>query len=173
MKGMNEFLLHAIGLGVPYAQLHHLIRYWGGMEVVNEMSLSELAATPGVHPKLAQKLLDKALKPNVERGLAQAQKEGWSWTCWSREDFPNRLKECEDAPLMLFYKGKTNWNTQATLAIVGTRKAQPAACDWVDLQIKQFKAACTPLVVVQGLRDVWPRVTGDGRLLPLVVRPPD
>lgn len=151
MKGMNEFLLHAIGLDVPYAQLHHLIRYWGGMEVVNEMKLSELAAAPGVHPKLAGKLSNISLAESVQRGLERADKAGWFWTSWSQENFPHRLKECEDAPLMLFYKGKPSWNVEAALAVVGTRKAQSAACDWVDLQLKHFKAADTPLIVLSGL----------------------
>jgi DNA processing protein len=37
--------------------------------------------------------------------------------------FPKQLKECEDAPLGLFYRGTSpQWNERRTLAIVGTRQ---------------------------------------------------
>ncbi len=39
------------------------------------------------------------------------------------EDYPRRLKNCIDAPLLLFWKGCADWNKQQTVAIVGTRKA--------------------------------------------------
>ena len=39
----------------------------------------------------------------------------------TEENFPFRLKECNDAPLLLYEKGTANLNAPKTLAIVGTR----------------------------------------------------
>lgn len=36
-------------------------------------------------------------------------------------DYPRRLLQCDDSPLMLYYKGKANLNAQRVVAIVGTR----------------------------------------------------
>ena len=36
-------------------------------------------------------------------------------------DYPRRLLQCDDGPLMLYYKGKANLNAQRVVAIVGTR----------------------------------------------------
>ena len=36
-------------------------------------------------------------------------------------DYPRRLLQCEDSPLMLYYKGKANLNANRVVAIVGTR----------------------------------------------------
>lgn len=36
-------------------------------------------------------------------------------------DYPRRLLQCEDSPLMLYYKGKANLNASRIVAIVGTR----------------------------------------------------
>ena len=41
------------------------------------------------------------------------------------ERYPSRLKECDDAPLMLFYKGNANLNQQRVINIVGTRHCTP------------------------------------------------
>ncbi len=39
--------------------------------------------------------------------------------------YPQRLKDCDDAPLMLFYKGNANLNQQRVINIVGTRHCTP------------------------------------------------
>lgn len=36
-------------------------------------------------------------------------------------DYPRRLLQCEDSPLMMYYKGKANLNASRVVAIVGTR----------------------------------------------------
>jgi DNA processing protein len=37
-------------------------------------------------------------------------------------EYPARLKECEDAPMMLYYKGSRDLNQQKMVSVVGTRK---------------------------------------------------
>lgn len=39
--------------------------------------------------------------------------------------YPTRLKNCVDAPIVLFYKGKITWNAPRSISIVGTRTATP------------------------------------------------
>lgn len=36
--------------------------------------------------------------------------------------YPQLLRNCEDAPLVLFFRGNMNWNTPRVLAVVGTRE---------------------------------------------------
>lgn len=38
------------------------------------------------------------------------------------DDYPHRLRECDDAPLVLYYCGKADLNRQHIVCIVGTRK---------------------------------------------------
>ena len=47
------------------------------------------------------------------------------------ERYPSRLKECDDAPLMLFYKGNANLNQQRVINIVGTRHCTPYGEDLI------------------------------------------
>lgn len=37
--------------------------------------------------------------------------------------YPKRLKQCDDAPLLLYTKGTIDWNPQRAVSIVGTRRA--------------------------------------------------
>lgn len=41
------------------------------------------------------------------------------------ERYPQRLKDCDDAPLMLFYKGNANLNQQRIINIVGNPPLHP------------------------------------------------
>ncbi|HLS10823.1 MAG TPA: DNA-processing protein DprA [Flavobacteriaceae bacterium] len=54
--------------------------------------------------------------------------------------YPNRLKQCEDAPIVLFYKGNITWNAPRSVSIVGTRTATPYGLEFCrelisDLQV--------------------------------------
>ena len=37
--------------------------------------------------------------------------------------YPKRLKQCIDAPILLFYRGNITWNSRKSISIVGTRSA--------------------------------------------------
>src|SRR5690606_41899719 len=41
------------------------------------------------------------------------------------DNYPHRLKQCEDAPLMLYFKGTADLQPQRAVSIVGTRNATP------------------------------------------------
>lgn len=50
-------------------------------------------------------------------------KIGGSTVFITDENYPRRLKTCDDAPLLLYYKGNIDWNPEKTIAVVGTRHA--------------------------------------------------
>jgi DNA processing protein len=56
------------------------------------------------------------------------------------EDYPPRLKNCDDAPVLLFVRGNAMLHAARTVAIVGTRSPT-----------EQGKKLCTELV--EGLKD--------------------
>ncbi len=66
------------------------------------------------------------------------------------EGYPERLRNTEDPPVVLYYKGRLpTWNAQPVIAVVGTRKASGyglQTCHDVSAQI----AACGALVISGG-----------------------
>ncbi|MDE6416837.1 MAG: DNA-processing protein DprA [Duncaniella sp.] len=67
-------------------------------------------------------------------------------------DYPQRLLNCEDAPLMLYGLGDCDLNAQAMMAVVGTRHATNYGNDVTARIISDIAAqAMTPPAIVSGL----------------------
>ncbi|WP_222435347.1 DNA-processing protein DprA, partial [Puniceibacterium confluentis] len=45
------------------------------------------------------------------------------------DDYPQRLTECQDAPIILYYKGNADLNQAKIVSIVGTRQCTPYGQD--------------------------------------------
>lgn len=61
--------------------------------------------------------------------------------------YPERLRNIEDPPVVLYYKGTLpNWQAQPVIGVVGTRKASPYGLQTAHLLSSQI-AACGGLVV--------------------------
>ena len=69
------------------------------------------------------KLCDPALLEWAADEVAWAQRYGIRLLGLGEADYPRRLAECEDAPLMLYCKGPADLNAPRAVAVVGTRKA--------------------------------------------------
>ena len=65
--------------------------------------------------------------------------------------YPQRLKDCDDAPLMLFYKGNADLNQQRVINIVGTRQCTPYGEDLIRRFISDLKQLSPRVLIVSGL----------------------
>ena len=65
--------------------------------------------------------------------------------------YPQRLKNCDDAPLMLFYKGNADLNQQRVINIVGTRQCTPYGEDLIRRFISDLKQLSPRVLIVSGL----------------------
>lgn len=67
-------------------------------------------------------------------------------------DYPAKLLECDDAPLMLYTLGKCDLNASRFISIVGTRHATAYGTAFVDDLVKDLSKKCAdPIVIVSGL----------------------
>lgn len=64
-------------------------------------------------------------------------------------EYPNRLKYCDDGPIMLYTKGKFNLNTIKSVSIVGTRNMTNYGSDICERLIASF--AGMDVLVISGL----------------------
>ena len=67
------------------------------------------------------------------------------------EDYPQRLLECPDAPLVLYYKGNADLNQAKIISIVGTRRVTTYGQDIVRRFVGHLKRYCPQLLIVSGL----------------------
>lgn len=70
---------------------------------------------------------------------------------FSDEGYPARLRECEDAPLVLFYRGMVNLNEKRIISVVGTRKISERGKSICQNFCKDLATLIPDCVVVSGL----------------------
>lgn len=66
-------------------------------------------------------------------------------------DYPVRLRECPDAPILFYFKGNTNLDAIRIISIVGTRNATEYGRELTESLIKDLAKVIPDLLVVSGL----------------------
>ncbi|EFZ38146.1 DNA protecting protein DprA [Hoylesella oralis ATCC 33269] len=134
------------------AGLLELYRRLGSATAAIEHRNNILDVVPDASPKLVKafKELSEPLK-RAETELEWDMKNGVVPLCMNDERYPQRLKECDDAPLMLFYKGNANLNQAKIIAIVGTRRCTMYGQDLIRRFTAELKQHCPNVLIVSGL----------------------
>lgn len=71
--------------------------------------------------------------------------------CLADYDYPQRLKNCADAPLVLFFKGNTDLNRARVINVVGTRHCTAYGQDVIRKFVTELKKLSPEVLVVSGL----------------------
>ncbi len=87
----------------------------------------------------------------AKRELEFAGKNGIECISLSDKRYPSRLRECQDAPLVLFFKGKADLNALRMVSLVGTRNATEYGRELCDKFVSRLHELCPDVVVVSGL----------------------
>lgn len=93
-----------------------------------------------------QEALDRAKKE-----VAFIHKHGIEVITLRDDNYPFRLRECADAPLVLYVKGKINLNEGKFLSIVGTRGASERGKDLTRKLVLDLSHKVDNLTIVSGL----------------------
>ena len=67
------------------------------------------------------------------------------------DDYPQRLCECPDAPLVLYYKGNCDLNQTKIVSIVGTRQMTVYGQDLIRHFVTDLKHHCSNVLIISGL----------------------
>lgn len=70
---------------------------------------------------------------------------------FSDPEFPSRLLECDDAPVMLYGLGNVDLNNCRTIGIVGTRHATPYGLEFTTRLVEDLSRLMDNVVIVSGL----------------------
>lgn len=99
-----------------------LLQYFGSPENVYDADPSEYAEIPDLGSLALEVLEDKNLALYQE-ALETCDKQGIGIVTWEDEEYPNRLRNIFDPPLLFYYKGTLpEFDSLPTIGIVGTRK---------------------------------------------------
>jgi len=67
------------------------------------------------------------------------------------DDYPQRLTECPDAPIILYYLGDADLNQSKIVSIVGTRRMTTYGQDLIRRFIRDLHRQCPQVLIVSGL----------------------
>ncbi|RVU90953.1 DNA-processing protein DprA [Flavobacterium columnare] len=139
-------LLNTEGVGDIIAK--RLILNCGSAEEVFKAKPTHLAKIEGIGTTLIQNLKKSSSFIKAEKEQKFLLKE--SINVWYFQDslYPTRLKECYDAPILLFTTGNIRLDNPKIISIVGTRQVTPQGIDFC----KNFIQDLVPLnpIIVSG-----------------------
>ncbi|WP_448700050.1 DNA-processing protein DprA [Mucilaginibacter sp. AW1-3] len=126
-----------------------LVSYCGSAEAVFETPAKKLAQIPGVGQKTIEQILLKAEFKKAEEELRFIEKNNIKVLFYTDEAFPKRLRNCDDSPALLYYKGTADLNPTRVISIVGTRNITDYGRQLCHNLIEDLKAY--DVVVISGL----------------------
>ena len=120
-------LLHKIALscitGVGSILARNLISYCGSPEVVFTLKKKQLSSVPGIGPRTVELIMNHKAFERAEKELSFIEKYNIQALFLTDDTYPKRLKNCFDAPVMLYFKGNADLNAGKVISVVGTRNS--------------------------------------------------
>ena len=128
-----------------------LLQTLGEAEAIFKEKTHLLEKTPGIGKILAAEIKRPDVLRRAEKELAFIEKNKIRCYFLTGADYPPRLREFPDAPLLLYFKGKDNLNAGRILSVVGTRKTTDYGRDQTEKFIARLAEKIPELLIVSGL----------------------
>ncbi len=113
-------LLRVEGVGDIIAK--KLLANFGNAEEIFKTKTNQIAAIDGVGSVLLKNLKDKNVFEKANQELEFIHKNNIKVSFFKDENYPERLKHCIDAPVLIFSAGNINLENKRIISIVGTRQ---------------------------------------------------
>lgn len=152
---MKEEQLYSLALtkipGLGLIGAHRLLETVGSATTIFKEAdhLSELA--PGCSERLKEALHCPDILRLCEGELKFAEKNQIRCLTFQDVDYPSRLRECDDAPLVLFYRGNADLNRLHIINMVGTRHATEYGKDICTHFLRELSELLPDTLIVSGL----------------------
>jgi DNA processing protein len=120
-------LVHQIALtlikGIGPRLAKQLLLHFGNAEAVFAATTDQLVSIEGIGKKIAGYLINTNALQEAGLYLDHIEKNKIKVLFYTDEAYPKRLRNCYDAPLVLYYKGTIDLNHHRIVSVVGTRNA--------------------------------------------------
>jgi len=152
---MKEDLKYKIALSlipkIGHVTAKKLVSYIGSFEGVFKEKKTGLLKVPGIGNTLADLIVNSNALVKAEEEIEFIKKNNVSTIFYLDKSYPERLKYCEDAPILLYTFGEADLNTRKILSIVGTRKATSEGIAFCEKLIYDLKSREHNPIIVSGL----------------------
>lgn len=106
---------------------------------------------PNIQPSLVKALDCPLAHQRAEKELEFIEKHHITCIGYHDEAYPFRLRECDDAPSLLYYRGNAMLNPRRVVSIVGTRKCTDYGRDLCESFVRDLATLCPDTLIVSGL----------------------
>ena len=138
--------------GFNFQTTLHLYRELGGGQAVYEHRNDIQDVIKDCSPRIVESLRDwSTALPRAAMEMEYMQKHKIRPLCLNDDNYPVRLRECPDAPIILFSLGTANLNGQHIVSIVGTRRSTNYGHDLTHRFMAELRQLCPQALIVSGL----------------------
>lgn len=153
---MSEVSLkHKIALGliprIGDINARKLVSHFGTVEAIFLESYRNIIKIPGIGPGLAQYICNRSYLDVAEKEAEYVLKNHIQTFFYLDNNYPFRLRQCDDSPVVFFYKGNSGLDSSKMLSIVGTRNATGRGKELVNEIIGELGQDHPDIVIVSGL----------------------
>jgi DNA processing protein len=143
----------ALGLipGIGDINARKLVSYMGSVEAVFLESYRNLVKIPGIGTSLARYISDRSYLEIAEKEAEYVSLRNIKVYFYLDNNYPFRLRQCDDSPVTFFYKGTSDLNSLKILSVVGTRNATSRGRDTCEKIIGGLAPGHPDLIIVSGL----------------------
>lgn len=138
--------------GINAATGRSVLARVGGAERFFALDEKQLQAMLGTRSRMARRdVRDEALA-TADRERAFIMGNSVEAAFITDDAYPRRLRECDDAPAMIYTLGECDLDSRFVIGIVGTRHATPYGCDFIRRLIADLAANLPEKpVIISGL----------------------
>lgn len=153
---MSEVSLkHKIALGliprIGDINARKLVAHFGSPEALFAEPYRNLVRIPGVGDTLARYITDRSYIAEAEEEAEYVTKHDIRTYFYLDADYPYRLRQCDDSPVVFFFRGECDLDSHKILSVVGTRNATQRGKELCTAIIGELAAGYPDLVIVSGL----------------------
>jgi DNA processing protein len=110
--------------GIGAVRMQALIQHFGGLESAWKAAPADLAGA-GMSLKLIERIVQARAQVDLDKVWTRIESQGIKILTWEDEAYPQRLKEIEQPPPVLYVRGEYLADDLFAVAIVGTRRVTP------------------------------------------------
>lgn len=137
--------------GMTLAGARHILEIVGSEEALFTLDLREIERQTGLGSRHFNEPMRRELLDCAAREAEFISAHGVRPLYFTDDDYPRRLLECDDAPLMLYTMGNCNLNARHIVGIVGTRNATLYGVNFINKLVDDLAARIEDVVIVSGL----------------------
>ncbi|MDR0866498.1 MAG: DNA-processing protein DprA [Candidatus Symbiothrix sp.] len=151
----SQDLLYQIGItlvkGIGNITAKQVIETLGDVSLLFKEKVSLLERIPGISRKIISEIYRPEVLQRAEKEVLFIEKNKISPLFIKDANYPERFKECVDSPVLLYFRGNADLNTEKIISIVGTRHASGYGKEITEKLVRDISKVYPETLIVSGL----------------------